>query len=342
MYRTSIVFWPALWIIDALGCLLFFWKKFARMPEPKRILLIRLEHIGDVLLTTPALRALRKRYPQAQIDVLVRDFAAPVLQGNKNVDNVIVWNAPWLSKLGTHEQNTQAIVRKLRKDNYTIAIDCHGDPRNIWLANKVARYTVGFGCRGFGFLLNKAVAYRGHAIERNLALVKAIGAVAAGREMELRASTGKLPAGTWVCIAPGSGRKEKTWLNHRWAAVADKLIERHGVKIVFTGSAKESALAQDIISQMQHADKTLNLCGKTTLSRLAGVLRRCLLTLCPDSGTMHIARAVGMPLIGLFTAENAREWGYHEQKFQSISGKGAEAITVEQVLEKAAAILAKD
>lgn len=346
MYRTSIIFWPILFLIDVLGYLLFFWKKLKIMPEPKRILLIRLEQMGDVLMTTPALRALRKRYPNAQIDILVRDFTAPVLSGNKNVSTVLVCNAPWMVRFGKSQgwKDTAAILHKLKAQKYDIAIDMHGDPRNILLANKVARYVVGFGTRGFGFLVNKRVAYKGHTIDRNLALVRAIGAVSASREMEMRASSAAklLPAGRWVCIAPGSSRKEKNWLNHRWAAVADKLIEKHDVKIVFTGSAKESSMTADIIKQMQHADKTLNLCGKTSIAQLAGVLQRCLLTLCPDAGTMHIARAVGTPLLGLFTFEDANEWGYYEQKFQSISGKGAEAITVEHVLEKATIILAKD
>jgi ADP-heptose:LPS heptosyltransferase len=340
------VFWPVLLFIDVLGYLLFFWKRFARMPEPKRILLIRLEQVGDVLMTTPALRALRKQYPKAQIDILVRDFTAPVLAGNKNISTVLVCNAPWMVRFGKSQgwKAAAAMLRRLKARKYDIAVDMHGDPRNILLANKVARYVVGFGTRGCGFMVNRRVRYKGHTIDRNLALVRAIGAVSAGREMEMPASSAAklLPAGRWVCIAPGSSRKEKNWLNHRWAAVADRLIERHGVKIVFTGSAKESALAQDIVSRMRHADQTLNLCGKTSLSRLAGVVQRCLLTLCPDAGTMHVSRAVGTPLVGLFTFEDAKEWGYHERKFRSISGKGAEAITVEQVLEKATAILAKD
>lgn len=343
MYRTSPLYWIPLFLIDVLGYALFFWKRFEKMPAPDRILLIRLEQVGDVLMTTPALRALRKRYPHAQIDILVRDFTAPVFAGNKNVSKVLVWNAPWMVRFGKSQgwQNANAMLRSLRAQNYDIAVDMHGDPRNILLARKVAKYAVGFGARGFGFLLNRRVAYTGHTIDRNLALARALGAASAGREMEMPAGSAAklLPAGRWVCIAPGSSRKEKNWLNHRWAAVADRLIEQHNVRIVFTGNAKESALTQDIVNQMQHADKTRNVCGKTTISQLAGVLKCCKLVVCPDSGTMHIARAVGTPLIGLFTAENAREWGYHEPKFQSISGKGAEDISVEQVLAAAGAVL---
>ena len=345
MYRTNPVFQPFLFVIDAIGYLLFFWLKFRTLKEPKRILLIRLEHAGDVLMTTPAFRALRKRFPSAKIDVLVRDFTAPLLKNNKNIDRVIVWNAPWLSKLGKKE-SWKSFPRMARAlPTYDLAIDFHGDIWNILFALHVAKYRIGFGVRGLGFLLNKVVPYRGHTIDRNLALAKALGADTRDRTMELHMSQAdkrfaktKLKAGKWICIGPGSGRTEKNWYADRWATLADKLIEQHKVKIVFTGSNREKNLVMNITNQMRHKDKTLDLSGKTSLSQLAAVIQRCLLVICPDSGTMHIARAQNVPLVGLFTVENPREWGYDEPCYQNLRGKN---IPVEAVLQKANKIYSK-
>ncbi len=345
LYRTSLLFQPFLLLVDLIGYILFFWLKFIRMPEPKRILLIRLEHVGDVLMATPAIRALRKRYPRAVIDVLVRDFTAPILQKNRNVSKVIVWNAPWLSSLGSRASwsSVSKMIRSLRGKNYDIAVDFHGDPRNILFARKIAKYAVGFGARGFGFLLNKAVPYGSrHAIDRNLALVQAVGAKPFGSEMEMpvsasdrRVAAKLVPTGRWVCIAPGSGRAEKNWLPERWAAVADELVEHHNMRVVFTGSRRENELVQGILNRMRQQDKALNIAGKTSLSQLAAVLERCLLVLCPDSGTMHIARAVKTPLIGLFAVENPKEWGYDEPRFSNVSGR---VITVKAVMDKVRAV----
>ena len=342
MYKTNILFQPVLLLTDIIGYIPFFWLKFKRFKEPKRILLIRLEHIGDVLLTTPAFRALRKRFPNAQIDVLVREFTAPVLQ--KNISNVIVWNAPWLSNIGKKDSwsSVRRMILKLRKNKYDLAIDFHGDPRNILFATKVAKYRVGFGCRGFGFLLNKVVPYgKQHVISRNLSLAKAVGANVSDKRMELNlsasderfAKSALKGAVKPVMIAAGSGRRQKNWIDSRWAEVADKLIEK-GATIVLVGSKGEAEMVKCIQDQTHYSEKIINLCGKTTITQLAGVIKHCKLVLGPDSGPMHIARALNTPLLGLYFVDSPREWGYNEPKFQNIKQDKPKNITADAVLNK--------
>ncbi len=344
MYKTNILFQPFLLIIDTIGYVFFFWLKFRKLGEPKRILLIRLEHVGDVLMTTPAIRALRKRFPKAGIDVLVRDFTAPILQKNKNVSNVIVWNAPWLSSLGKRESwaSVKQMIRKLKKNRYDVAIDFHGDPRNILFASMVAKYRVGFGCRGFGFLLNKTVPYKNHVIDRNLALAKALGAISSDRTMELAltssdekfAESAIKGISKPVIISPGSGKKEKNWLEERWAEVADRLIEEKGATIVLTGSRGETEMVKSLQNKISHPEKVLNLCGKTSLFQLAAVIKHSKLLLSPDSGPVHIARAMNTPLLELCFVDDPKEWGYDEPKFQNIKRDKPKDISVEDVLDK--------
>ncbi len=345
MYKTGILFQPFLLLIDIIGYVFFFWLKFRKLGEPKRMLLIRLEHVGDVLMTTPAIRALRNRFPKAQIDVLARDFTAPVLQKNKNVSNVIAWNAPWLSSIGKRESwsSVRQMIRKLQKNKYDAAIDFHGDPRNILFAGRIARYRIGFGCRGFGFLLNKTVPYgKKHVIDRNLALAKALGCSTKDRKMELAlgASDEKFAKSALkgiskpVIISPGSGKREKNWIEGRWAEVAGRLIEKNGATIVLTGSRGEAEMAKRIQEQLHHPEKVLNLCGKTSLTQLAAVIRHCRLLLSPDSGPVHIARTFGTPLLGLYFVDDPKEWGYNEPKFQNIKRNSPDNITAEMVLDK--------
>jgi heptosyltransferase-3 len=344
-YRTSPLFWPFLLLTDAIGYLMFFWLKFTRLGEPKRILLIRLEHIGDVLLATPTYRALRKRFPHARIDILVREYTAELVRRNPNIDRVITWNAPWLSKGGSWKGIRQ-VLRNLHAQNYELAIDLHGDPRNIMMGRLCSRYLVGFGTRGFGFLLNKNVSYgRRHVIDRLLSLAGAVGADIRDRKMEIPLSAAdkryadsvvkKHKLSNFVCIAPGAGpgRTEKLWLNERWAAVADAIIREYGATVVFIGAKREQPLIQDITRRMQEKN-FVDLRGEHTITQSAAVMAHANLVLSVDAAAMHIARAIGTPLLALFTGEDPREWGYDEPRFQNIKKSDNHAITAQMVLEK--------
>ena len=98
-YHVSRIFKPIIWFIDAIGNILFFWTKLATIPKnPKSILLLRLDHIGDVLLTTPVFRALRKKFSSAKITVLVRSSTQELVYQNPYVDEVLVWDAPWFAR----------------------------------------------------------------------------------------------------------------------------------------------------------------------------------------------------------------------------------------------------
>ena len=346
MYEVTWYYLPLLFIVDSIGSL-FFWLKRRPLENPKKILLIRLEHIGDVLLTTPAFRSFRELFPDAEIHLLIREFTAPIVSSNTNVDRVIQWNAPWLSNSSSDSSiGVWAMIKKLRSEKFDLAIDFHGDPRNIILASLVAPYRVGFGVRGFGFLLQKVAQYSGHAIDRSLALAGVLGGKTIDTEMELFVSSvdRKIASGLLreskrsklVCISAGSGRQEKNWLPGRFASVVDELIEKYDCIILFTGTASEQPLVQSILENIkeEHVDHCRDLSGKTTLTVLAAVLSNCKLVIGTDSGTMHISRALNIPLISLFVKENANLWGYNETKYQSIQASNVDGITVDMVLNK--------
>lgn len=329
MFNYKLAWWmkPMIGIIDILGSVVFFWTKLKPFPKKiKKILIIRAEHIGDVFMATPTFRALKERFPEAEIDVIVRTFTKEVLEGNKNV-RTIVCNLPWFSTKGTWKEVFE-IIPKLKQKKYDLVIDMHGDPRNILLSYVIGGYRIGFGIRGLGFLLNKTVKWENktkHTIERNLDLIKAIGinseiklnklqmeAHASHQDMHFAEELFKKNNITnAVCINPGAGRKEKMWNNRQWARVADFMADK-GATIIFTGSKPEQKEVQEIINNM--SNKTyVDICGKTTINQLVAVIKKCKLVLCPDTGIMHIAKAVKTPVLALFGPEDPRTWGYKDR-----------------------------
>ena len=343
MYQTKPWYWPVLYFIDLLGYILV--KPFVilkRFDETriKKILVIRIDEIGDVILTTPVLRALKKRFPGASLTMLMKDQTKELLLTNPNVDNIIIARSWFKEKFSLRD--FFQLINQLKKQKFDLTVELHTDPRNILLGFLASRYVIGFGYRGFGFLLDKKAHYRKkHIIEQNLDVVRLVGADADARlelffskkdEEKINAVVKEEKSKKLICINPGTGRKNKFWLNERWAALADILIGKYKASITFTGSKDEKELIAAIQKKMKHPSRDLT--GKLALLELAALIKKCDLFLGPDTGPLHIARAVGTNLIGLFGPVDPNVWGYMEKKYRSIYKKTGrtEDIKVEDVL----------
>ncbi len=356
-YLVKPIYKPFLYCIDFMGSFLFRNKKkeVFEKEKIKRIAIIRFDHLGDVILTTPLFRILRMKFPHAKITLLCRTIAKEIMQENKNLDEVISLEPPWFDR--NKEQNKQGFNNFIEehKKYYDLVLELHADPRNIFFADKIGKYTIGYGIRGFGFLLNKTAEYsleKKHIIERNSDVLSAIGTYEKDKkdmkteitipqkvENDMRKD---LPKGFLICINPGTGRSTKMWDTLKWAKVADELIKKYNVTIVFTGSQKEKGIIQEITEDM-HAKKYVDMSGKTSPLTLAAVIKQCSLFISPDTGPLHIARAVETPSIGLFGPVDPAVWGYNEKNHHSIfkniieneyveTNKGMQAITVKDVL----------
>jgi ADP-heptose:LPS heptosyltransferase len=353
MYLVRPLYRPLLAVIDVLGYALFWWLKLLRIGEPGKILCIRIDHVGDVLLTTPAFRALRSRFPKARIDVLVRSFAGDVLAGNRNVDRIIRLDAPWAGLYGRKSgfRSVLGLVRRLRREKYDVVIDFKGDPRNILLAFLCGRRCIGYGIRGLGFLLNRVVHFvpgNRHQIQCNLDVARALGADS-GAEMDfpfphaagMRAKKLLAPASGRMIIGmtPAAGmRRYKYWLPERWAELADRLIEHYDAAVVITGGRGDISDVNDVLAVMKNPDKVVNLAGKTSLKELAAVVSECCLFVSPDTANAHIARALGVPLVALFGSEDAdpwyaARWGYNAGMFRLVQRRRMADIGVNDVLD---------
>ena len=301
---------------------------------PSHILLIRPDHIGDLLFTTPALRALRAAFPQAHIVYLVGPWAKAVVENNPHIDEVIVCECPGFTRRPRSSFLEPYILltryaRRLRRMDFDLAINLRFD---FWWGALLAylagiRQRVGYDiaeCRPF---LTEAVPYtKGkHEVEQNLTLIEAMAGKqgAGGRrqgelEFEVTAEDrefavhyllerGVEDGDKLVCIHPGAGAPVKLWRPEGFARVADALVQRHGVRVILTGSERERPLVQAIANGMK--EDPIVAVGDLTLGQLAALMERCSLVVGVDSGPLHLAVAVGAPTVHLYGPVDHRTFG---------------------------------
>lgn len=293
-------------------------KKPASTP---RILLIRPDHLGDVLLTTPAIHALRNALPQAEIHALVGPWSSAVLTAYEEIDTILTLPFPGFAREAKSSLISPYTLlwrsgRKLRAIGFSHAIVMR--PDHWWgaLLAYVAGIPerIGFSVPGvYPFLTRQIPRVHMHSVMRNIHLIERgmgisitnIGNVLFRPSRDDHVfvenylnSHGVAPHQAIFCIHPGSGASIKNWSSTGWAKVADNLIEELGAEAVVTGSSSEMPLVQDVIGQMGHPAH--NLAGKTGIGQLGALYARSSLVIGPDSGPLHLAAAVGTPTVTLF------------------------------------------
>lgn len=297
---------------------------------PQRVLLIRPDHLGDVLLTTPALRLLRAQWPEAHITALVGPWAADVLQRSPHVDCVRTCAFPWFTRRPRRQPAEPYVLllrtaRTLRAGRYDLAINLRFD---FWWGAALAALAgipriAGYAwptCRPF---LSDPIPWPGerHAVVQSVDLIAAISAAADSLratavhwplEFRLRADEQAfamrvLPgAGPWVALHPGSGAAVKLWPLAHWRWLAERLVA-DGYRPVWTGAPAEQALC----APLARAVGGVLAAGGTTLGQLAAIYARCVLVVGPDSGPLHLAATVGTPTVRLYGPADAALFGPH-------------------------------
>lgn len=305
-----------------------------RATQSNRILIIRPDHLGDLLLTTPAIHSLRKAYPNAEIHALVGPWSAGVLQNNPDLDLVLTIPFPGFTR-GTggnwHTPYQYAIqtAARLRRIGYAQALIMRHDHWwGAWLAQLAGiPKRLGYNHPDTKLFLTQAIEHQHeHAVRQSVRLVEALTHNTYPDEQLVYqfefASTDKAYVQGYLeewqldenrpifCIHPGSGAKVKLWKVNKWAQVADILSEQLQATVVFTGGDHELNLIQSIIAQMQHS--AVVMAGGTQVSQLAALYARAKVVLGPDSGPLHLAAAVGTPTVTLFGPADPiefRTWG---------------------------------
>ncbi len=284
-------------------------------PKPQKILLIQLRRIGDIILCTPALRALAKHFPEAQIDFAVEHIGYEALLGNPHLKNLLI--APESKQKGGRE-----FVKKIRREKYDWTIDFMSSPRSSQFAfASGAKIRVGldrFGRRWpFTHRLMEEESDRDlYAVDLRLSILKQLGVANAGRELEVfsdsilaeeTARAKKLVTGLpkpIVALAVGSGNAAKRYPTELSAQVISDLLKQN-LSIVITAGPHEKEFADDIISRLNQTVPVLENAG---VAALAALYRNCSLYIGPDSAPKHTAVACGLPTVTIFGPGNPANW----------------------------------
>lgn len=293
----------------------------------KSILLFKLRYVGDVLMTTPAIRLLRQTYPEARITMVVNKGTEDVLRHNPHlnqiltIDRELIEKAPFYTRL-PYEWN---ILKMLRKGDYDLSVDFDSGERAAYLALLGGiDIRIGFhyqkGLRRLIF--NRQVSIKGslHTVERNLMLVeKTLGLIRKDdrlelytgpeedRRMALWLRRHRLSDKDFVVIHPGARFWFKCWPARKWASLVDILQRELGLSVVLTGGGREMEDVRAILSKMK--TPAFSLAGQTTVLELAALIKKAALFIGNDSGPMHIASACGTKVIGLYGPTDPERFG---------------------------------
>ncbi len=306
-------------------------------PErPRSILVVRLDHLGDVLMSTPAIAALRHAHPAARIDVLAAAWGRAAVESSPHVDRVREGIAPWYEP---GHGGVPAADRLLRISaglrgggGYDWAFDFRGDPRVIlFYLLPAARRRFGFSRLGLERFLTDALPYdrRRSMLDLCLDLVGTAGVAPVGRRPVYRvdeASAHRARAllesrgvrGAYAVIAPGANRAAARWSAEGFAAVGDAL-HAAGLGVVLAGRVEDAPVTRRVAETMtcEKADLT----GQTTLPDLAAILATASVLVSNDSGSAHLAAAVDCPTVAVFgPTDPALTFPYEDgRRFLSVS-----------------------
>lgn len=300
----------------------------------KRVLAIRLDNLGDVLVTTPAIHAIKASLPGATITLLASPIGAQVARLNPDIDDVIVYQAPWMDpwhKLPQDSQREQQMIATIRErcfDGAIIFASFRQSPLPAaylcYLADIPLR--VAASIDGPGSLLttrHKHPEWMMHEVERGLDLVKAIGLETDNLDLvlqvpaEARAAMGNLLS-TFrarhpiVVVHPGCSMPARTYPWEMYVEVIDLLVEQLGAIVFLTGTEDEQELVEHILTHTQEETRrsTHSLAGKLSFLELCALIEAVDLTITNNTGPMHISAAVKTPVVALFALTNPPEqWG---------------------------------
>jgi len=285
----------------------------------KRLLIRSTNWIGDAVMTTPAIRAIRKNFPDAEISILTKPWVAPVFESNPYVNNILIYDD---SKKHKGLCGKLRLAKELKKHHFDAAILLQNA-----IEAAIITFFAGIPCRiGYntdarGFLLTHSVKCtpqikKIHQTGYYLGILQGIGLKTDGTDLDLFVdkknkelsakilkSRGVSPGDKLVGINPSATfGPAKQWFPQRYAELADRIEKVFGARIIIFGGPDDAELGRKISQMMQCSP--VNLCGKTTLEEAIALINMCDLFITNDSGLMHVATALDTPLIAIFGSTN--------------------------------------
>ena len=321
------------------------WPQVPRRPTKKNILVMRLGGIGEILVISPALRAVRERYPDAHITLLGEHPAVDVIRGFDLVDEILVANAVyrahgllWMLSPRFYSEILR-VTGKLTSRKYDLFLDFQHlfyprtvlKPLLVGMLSRAPR-RIGFDSYGRGFFLTDRIRddrlEEKHLLYRNRDFLRPLG-IEPDEKIEMRVSGEDeaeadrlakkwgLTNGEFVIgVNPGSSRPATQWSESRFVEVLQRIAADRAARVVLVGSKDDVPLCDRISRQVPGC---VNGAGKTSIGVLAAILNRFDLFLSNDTGPLHIARRQGVPTVGLFRPGEFPIWGsYRDKTFAGI------------------------
>ncbi len=318
-----------------------------RWQTVKKVLLVRLDNLGDVLLTTPAFHAVKAALPAASLTLLASHIGAQLAALNPDIDDVIVYSAPWMdpwSKMPQDSEREQRIIAELKARHFDGAIiftSYHQSPLPsaylCYLADIPLRAATSVD--GPGSLLTTRRKYPDtiiHEVEHNLNLVRVLGMDTDERDLVLRVPDdaqheiahlldNHATHRPLVVVHPGCTMPARTYPWEMYVEVINLLVEQLGAFVVVTGAHDERPLVEQILGQVrtENRDATLVMAGTLPFPQFCALIQAADLTITNNTGPMHVSAAVKTPVIALFALTNPPEqWGpwhvLHRQMYHDV------------------------
>jgi len=303
-----------------------------------KILLLQLKRIGDLILTTPAIAALRESFPEAQLTLVVSNECADLLPAISNVDRILI---------ARRNLRDFSLFFTVAARKFDYCVDFTRNDRSAFLAflsgahKRVVSYRVREQSRTRARAYTDFVSVRMrdmHTIDYNLALIKSLGAQddltaphldvpqSAYEKADVLRGKSKITK-PYVILHPGSARQEKLWEPQRWAEIIDCFGRNDGVDLLLTSGPSRDEQAHVAAIKKNTQEKIIDLSGKTDLLTLAALIGQARLLVTVDSAPMHLAAATRTPQVILFGPTNPFHWRPRESPALILQGKSIEPIT---------------
>ena len=289
--------------------------------KPRKLLVVRLSSLGDILLTTPFIRALKQRFPRIRLDYLTGSRYRELLQSNPHIDYLMTMD------VGRGKKEIQSIAERVKCEGYDAYVDLHGAIRSLQIRRKskvhqVLTFKKYRFQRAILILLKRNI----YPDDRSMALWmmdvgKTLGIQDDGDGLDLfvepdvEHNTRKLlevksqdSQTDWIAMAPGARHFTKRWPVDRWIDLARRLTETYHVRILVLGDGDDRQLGKEIIAGID--DQGYNGAGLFSLSESAAALSCCRVAITNDSGLLHMAAARRIPVIAMF-GPTVRAFGFH-------------------------------
>lgn len=306
--------------LDLLGYPIF-WALFRKKPVPsyKKILVFEFWSIGDIVMMTSIIGALKTRFPDSSIDILCKPSGSEILKQDPRINKILIYDFPWTAFKNKYNllkwdwKGMWSCIKKAKSESYDLILDARGDIRNNIVSFLIrARKRVGYDWTGGGFFLTDVVRFdykNKHRIDAWAALLTYLGVdtgilrpqifisqKAQSWAVDFLESKGVKKGELLIGIHPGARIKTRCWPLDRFAEVGEYLINKQKAKLF-------------IFIEPEGYGENISLKGeyfkiKVPMQELIALIKKMDLLICNDSGAMHMATAVGTPVVAIFGPQN--------------------------------------